>query len=81
MRQYQQYFVQFLGWFEDPSNLYIAMDYMPHGDLQTYIDEKAPFPEAESSVITKQVATGLQFMHQKGFFHRDLKPQVCLSAV
>lgn len=78
--QYQEYFVQFLGWFEHPEYLYIAMVIMPHDDLQQYIDDKAPFPESESSIIAKQFATGLRFMHQKGFLHRDLKPLVGLQS-
>ncbi|KAK3401040.1 kinase-like domain-containing protein [Sordaria brevicollis] len=45
-----------------------------HNESQS-IDGKAPFPERESSRIAWQVTIGLNYMHKKGFLHRDLKPQ------
>ncbi|KAI0440564.1 kinase-like domain-containing protein [Xylaria telfairii] len=71
--QYQQHFVRFLGWFEDPADLYIAMEFIQHGNLQQYIDQGV-FPEPEAASVTAQVARALQYMHQKHFVHRDLKP-------
>ncbi|KAI1111773.1 kinase-like domain-containing protein [Nemania sp. NC0429] len=70
---YQQHFVRFLGWFEDPTDLYIAMEFIEHGNLQQYIDQGL-FPEPEAASVTVQVARALQFMHEKHFVHRDLKP-------
>lgn len=74
MSQYKHYFVQFLGWFDDPRNLYIAMEFVEHGNLQSFI--KAPFPEHEAAAIITQVARALQYMHQRNFVHRDVKPLV-----
>ncbi|KAI0410301.1 kinase-like domain-containing protein [Xylaria grammica] len=71
--QYQQHFVRFLGWFEDSVDLYIAMEFIQYGNLQQYIDQGV-FPEPEAASVTTQVARALQFMHQKHFVHRDLKP-------
>ncbi|QMW44319.1 hypothetical protein G4B11_007739 [Aspergillus flavus] len=69
---YKHHFVQFLGWFDDPDNFYIAMEFVEHGDLQSFIT--APFPEHEAAVIIAQVAQALQYMHQHNFVHRDVKP-------
>ncbi|KAL5341929.1 kinase-like domain-containing protein [Aspergillus crustosus] len=70
--EYKQHFVQFLGWFDDPHNFYIAMEFIEHGDLQKHISQ--PFPEPEAASIVGQIAQALQYMHTKNFIHRDIKP-------
>ncbi|RDW93024.1 uncharacterized protein DSM5745_00346 [Aspergillus mulundensis] len=64
--------LNFLGWFEDAQSFYIAMEFIQHGDLQQYITE--PFPEPEAALIVAQVAQALLYMHEKEFIHRDVKP-------
>ncbi|PUU76166.1 kinase-like domain-containing protein [Tuber borchii] len=65
-------FVEFLGWYENPETLYIAMEYLPEGDLTKHIG--SPLPQATVQTISKQILEGLKVMHQKGIAHRDLKP-------
>lgn len=79
--KYEQRFVQFYGWYEDTDHIYLAMEFMELGNLQQFIDKKAPFEEEEASKIIKQVAEALQFMHAHDFIHRDLKPTVNISLV
>jgi Protein kinase domain len=50
------------------------MEYFPLGDLQSYLS--SPLPEKDTQQITYQVLEGLLFMHDNGFAHRDLKPNV-----
>jgi len=66
--------VKFLGWFEEPETLYIAMEYLPEGDLTKYIG--SPLQQGVVQTISKQIHEGLKVMHQKGIAHRDLKPAV-----
>ena len=65
------------GWYEDDANVFIAMEYFPHGDLQNYL--LSSIPEGEVQEIASQVLEGLAFMHDNGFAHRDLKPTVSIS--
>jgi calcium/calmodulin-dependent protein kinase I len=51
------------------------MEYLPLGDLQSYLH--SCLPENEAQQISSQVLEGLSFMHESGFAHRDLKPEVC----
>ncbi|PUU79029.1 kinase-like domain-containing protein [Tuber borchii] len=65
-------FVEFLGWFEEPEALYIAMEYLEAGDLTKHIG--APLLQETVRHISKQILEGLNVMHQQGIAHRDLKP-------
>ncbi|KAG0124693.1 kinase-like domain-containing protein [Tuber indicum] len=65
-------FVEFLGWFEQPANLYIAMEYLEEGDLTKHIGR--PSPQDTVRNISIQILEGLEVMHQQGIAHRDLKP-------
>ncbi|KAG0133632.1 kinase-like domain-containing protein, partial [Tuber indicum] len=65
-------FVKFRGWFEDPKNLYIAMEYLEEGDLTKLIG--TPLPQATVRSISKQILEALDVMHNQGITHRDLKP-------
>jgi serine/threonine protein kinase len=66
------------GWFENTESLFIAMEYLPLGDLGNYMTQL--FRENEAQQIAFQLLEGLDFMHSNGFVHRDLKPQVCSNS-
>lgn len=73
-------FVQFLGWFGDESHLYIAMELVQHGDLQSYIKANSVCTEKDTAAIIAQVGRALQYMHERSHVHRDLKPANILVA-
>jgi serine/threonine protein kinase len=54
------------------------MEYFPQGDLGMY---KGDIEENDAKIISQQLLEGLQIMHEKGFTHRDLKPQVILRVI
>lgn len=51
------------------------MEYFPLGDLQSFAGH--PKSEADVKSIGRQLAKGLEMMHDAGYMHRDLKPHVC----
>lgn len=71
-------FVDFFGWFEDNSDVFLAMEYFPLGDLENNVAaaSSGTIPEIEARDITEQILLGLEIMHAESFAHRDLKPQV-----
>ena len=66
--------MQFLGWFEEPETLYIAMEYLEEGDLTKHTG--TPLLQETVRNISKQILEGLKVMHQQGIAHRDIKPAV-----
>ncbi|KAJ5159252.1 Tetratricopeptide-like helical [Penicillium coprophilum] len=72
--RYERCFVKSFGWYEGPSQLFIAMEYLELGDLFAYLQSRPPVPEAEAKEIAYQILEGLTMMHGNGFAHRDLKP-------
>jgi hypothetical protein len=73
--------VNFIGWFDTPMHVYIAMDFHELGSLDRQLAPTlAPLPESEVKGIMDQVLKALDFMHGLHFMHRDLKPAVRASS-
>ncbi|KAK4107344.1 kinase-like protein [Canariomyces notabilis] len=72
--QYAPYFVGIFGWFENDESIFIAMEYLPAGDLEQYRLDSGRFSESDTSCIVRQLVHGVRHMHENGFTHRDLKP-------
>lgn len=73
--QQSHLFVQFLGWFENANEIFLAMEYINEGDLSGYMADHE-LAKSNAAEITKQILEGLQVLHDEGICHRDLKPQV-----
>lgn len=53
---------------------YLVFERMEGGPLLHHIQKKKYFTEREASLVVKDIATALKFLHDKGIAHRDLKP-------
>ncbi|CAB3411082.1 unnamed protein product [Caenorhabditis bovis] len=67
--------VQLVDWFEDDSNFYLVMEKMRGGPLLQHILQRGYFTEEEARRVTKDIASALKFMHDRGIAHRDVKPE------
>ncbi|KAI5968494.1 RAD53 [Candida theae] len=66
--------VSLKGFYEDADNYYIIMELVPGGDLMGFVEEFGPVGEEATRVITRQILEGINYVHQLGISHRDLKP-------
>lgn len=72
-QQETEYFVKLFGWNEDDNNIYIAMEYIPLGDLEKNLT--SGWSEEDAKAVTEQLLSGLAIMHSHHITHRDLKPR------
>ena len=49
------------------------MEYASGGDLFDYIIGKGKISEYEASKIFSQISSGIEYLHQNGICHRDMK--------
>lgn len=59
--------------FLEGKELCMIMEYAGGGELLKYVEEKKRLDEVESRKIIIQVITAMEFCHQRGIVHRDLK--------
>ncbi|KAF9878328.1 calcium/calmodulin-dependent protein kinase type 1B [Colletotrichum karsti] len=72
--EYEAYFVRTLGWYQIPSKVFVAMEFLPQGNLHAHLMNQGPIPENHGKLIIRQVLRGLAYIHQFGLAHRGLKP-------
>lgn len=64
------------GWFEDAESVFFAMEWVESGDLGRYMEAHKTKARVEAAEIMAQVLEGLAALHERGIWHRNLKPQV-----
>ena len=52
----------------------MVMEYISGQDLSEYINQKGKLSEVEALKYIKQIGTALEYIHQQGMLHRDVKP-------
>eukprot|EP00301_Raphidiophrys_heterophryoidea_P024975 c8265_g1_i1.p1 GENE.c8265_g1_i1~~c8265_g1_i1.p1 ORF type:complete len:517 (+),score=123.84 c8265_g1_i1:263-1813(+) len=61
--------------FQDPGHLYMCMDMMKGGDLRYQLGTHGLMSEETVRFYGAELACGIQYLHDQGYVHRDIKPQ------
>ena len=59
----------------DPENIYLVLEYCPHGDLFQQICKCGAYNEEKLRVVFREIVEALDYIHSKNVAHRDLKPE------
>lgn len=66
--------VKMLSSFSENGNMYLVMEYIDGDTLEKHVRVKGRLEEKEAVPILLKVLDALQYAHNKGIVHRDVKP-------
>ncbi|KAF5357405.1 hypothetical protein D9758_005952 [Tetrapyrgos nigripes] len=71
------FIINLWGTFQDHTNLYMVMDFVPGGELFTLIRRSNvnKFPDPVAKFYAAEVALALNHLHSQDIIYRDLKPE------
>ncbi|KAJ5273632.1 hypothetical protein N7478_008757 [Penicillium angulare] len=72
--------VQYVDHHEHDRWIYIIMEYVPGGELSTYLQSPGRIPEDSVQTIARQILRALNYLHKRRITHRDIKPDNILIA-
>jgi serine/threonine protein kinase len=70
-----RHIVRVLDFGVERSTPFLAMEYAPGGDLQQYFPRGIALPISTILPVVLQIASALQYVHNQGLIHCDVKPE------
>ena len=67
--------VKYYGKFENSNQIFIKMEYLKYGTLETWMKNNKNISEEDASLIIKEILSAIAYLHQNKVCHRDLKPE------
>ncbi|KAG8222269.1 hypothetical protein J437_LFUL001467 [Ladona fulva] len=69
--------IRMFGYFHDEARVYIILEFAPKGELYKLMKEQpnGRFDEERAATFIAQIASALQYCHQRKVIHRDIKPE------
>ncbi|KAF9291278.1 hypothetical protein BGZ68_004594 [Mortierella alpina] len=61
--------------FQDPEFVYLAMEFVPGGDVRTMLTARGVLQERDAALYFAEMVMAIDALHQQGYIHRDLKPE------
>ncbi len=74
--------IKLYGVFNDDFNIYLFMELGCDGHLFQYMRNHGKIAEDATSYITREMLSGVKYLHRNNIIHRDIKPEnIVLSYV
>ena len=61
--------------FQDPTKVYLAMEFIPGGDFRTLLNNTGYLIPPHARFYISEMFMSVNSLHELGFIHRDLKPE------
>jgi mitogen-activated protein kinase kinase kinase len=65
--------VRYLGTAQSDKYLFIILEYVPGGSIQSMLHQFGAFSESLICRFSCQILSGVEYLHHKGIVHRDIK--------
>jgi len=81
LKEIKHPFLLSLTWsYKDNINLYLMFQYVPGGELFTYLRMAGTFPTTTTLFYSAEIVCALSYLHSLNIIYRDLKPENILLA-
>ncbi|RKO98152.1 hypothetical protein CXG81DRAFT_11111 [Caulochytrium protostelioides] len=67
--------VKLLYAFQDMESVYLAMEYVPGGDMRTLLNNSGVLRQEHARLYVAEMLTAADQIHRLGYIHRDIKPE------
>uniref|UniRef100_A0A8C6UY26 non-specific serine/threonine protein kinase n=1 Tax=Neogobius melanostomus TaxID=47308 RepID=A0A8C6UY26_9GOBI len=67
--------LELVEFFEEEDKFYLVFEKLRGGSILAHIHKRQRFSEREACLVVQDIASALDFLHNKGMAHRDLKPE------
>ncbi|XP_071969747.1 protein kinase C delta type-like [Engystomops pustulosus] len=69
------YLCQVYSGFQNDIYGFLAMEYLPGGDLEEVLEDEGPLDVKTTVLCTAEILCGIQHLHKLGVIHRDIKAE------
>ena len=69
------FIVELLSAFQTEAKFYLVLEYVPGGELFTYVKKKRTLPVVEARLYIAEIGMALEYLHKLGIVYRDLKTE------
>lgn len=66
--------IKLIQCFSYNSQSFLILEYLQHGDLGQYLRNVGKLNETTASNVIWQISSAIKYLHSKGIYHRDIKP-------
>lgn len=69
------FIVELLSAFQTEAKFYLVLEYVPGGELFTYVKKRRTLPLVEARLYIAEIGLALEYLHKLGIIYRDLKTE------
>jgi len=62
--------------YDEKDHIYLVMELVTGGELFDQIVSRGTYSEADAANVIRQILEAVEYMHENGIAHRDLKPVI-----